>query len=155
MTVKVSDVMRHVRNHFIRDSLCATWHHAGGTLSPTEHFRPGMWIAITGNNAPTGVFQLDEQGGIPGLEDITWTGRVYRLNPPADVIRLCGDIAFEIQFFAVICWIMKLPVRVMKIAPAPMICSACTQCCTRAKHCPPLCAKRRSPFSCASTTRNC
>ena len=93
MTVKVSDVMRHVRNHFIRDSLCATWHHAGGTLSPTEHFRPGMWIAITGNNAPTGVFQLDEQGGIPGLEDITWTGRVYRLNPPADFIRLCGDIA--------------------------------------------------------------
>ena len=93
MTVKVSDVMRHVRNHFIRDSLCATWHHAGGTLTPTEHFRPGMWIAITGNNAPTGVFQLDEQGGIPGLEDITWTGRVYRLNPPADFIRLCGDIA--------------------------------------------------------------
>lgn len=93
MTVKVSDVMRHVRNHFIRDSLCATWHHAGGTLTPTEPFRPGMWIAITGNNAPTGVFQLDEQGGIPGLEDITWTGRVYRLNPPADFIRLCGDIA--------------------------------------------------------------
>ena len=93
MTVKVSDVMRHVRNHFIRDSLCATWHHAGGTLTPTEHFQPGMWIAITGNNAPTGVFQLDEQGGIPGLEDITWTGRVYRLNPPADFIRLCGDIA--------------------------------------------------------------
>ena len=48
MTVKVSDVMRHVRNHFIQDSLCASWHHIGGVLTPAEHFRPGTWIAITG-----------------------------------------------------------------------------------------------------------
>lgn len=95
MTVKVSDVMRHVRNHFIRDGITGSWTHTEGVLTPAEDLTPGMWIAITGEDtgAPCGVFQLDENGGIPGLENMQWTGIVYRLNPPADFIRLCGDIA--------------------------------------------------------------
>ena len=48
MTVKVSDVMRHVRNHFIRDAITGTWSHTGGMLTPAEALAPGMWIAITG-----------------------------------------------------------------------------------------------------------
>ena len=93
MTIKVSDVMRHVRNHFIRDAITANWTHAGGTLSPADRLSPGMWIAVTGGDAPSGVYQLDENGGIPDLGDMSWTGVIYRLNPPADFIRLCGDIA--------------------------------------------------------------
>ena len=93
MTVKVSDVMRHVRNHFIRDSITASWTHADGVLTPAEKLAPGMWIAITGDGAPTGVYQLDEHGGIPDLGDMSWTGTVYVLDPPADFLRLCGDIA--------------------------------------------------------------
>lgn len=93
MTVKVSDVMRHVRNHFILDSIHAAWQHTGGTLTPNAALKPGMWIAVTGRDAPCGVYQLDENGGIPDLGDAAWTGRVYRLQPPADFIRLCGDIA--------------------------------------------------------------
>lgn len=93
MTIKVSDVMRHVRNHFIRDSITASWTHAGGALSPVDRLSPGMWIAVTGEDAPCGVYQLDESGGIPDLGDMNWTGVIYRLNPPADFIRLCGDIA--------------------------------------------------------------
>ena len=92
MTVKVSDVMRHVRNHFIRDARCGSWRHEEGKLLPAEDFRPGMWIAITGEDAPVGVYQLDEQGGIPDLGSISWEGTIYRLNPPADFLRLCGDI---------------------------------------------------------------
>lgn len=95
MIVKVSDVMRHVRNHFIRDGISGTWQHTAGVLTPSEDLSPGMWIAVTGEdgNVPIGVFQLDEMGGIHGLEDTEWTGTVYRLNPPADFLRLCGDIA--------------------------------------------------------------
>lgn len=93
MTVKVSDVMRHVRNHFIRDRRIATWTHTSGTLVPSAYFKPGMWIAIVGEEEFCGVYQLDEQGGIPNLGDVTWTGDIYRLNPPADFIRLCGDIS--------------------------------------------------------------
>ena len=93
MTVEVSDVMRHVRNHFVRDALTGEFAQLAGTLTPAAGFEPGMWIAITGADAPCGVYQLDEKGGIPDLGDVTFTGTVYRLAPPADFIRLCGDIA--------------------------------------------------------------
>ena len=100
MTVKVADVMRYVRNHFIRDSIYTAWTHADGTLTPADGFHPGMWIAVARGDAPCGVYQLDEKGGIPDLGDTSWTGTVYRLNPPADFIRLCGDIA---------CWAAASP----------------------------------------------
>ena len=95
MTVKVSDVMRHVRNHFIVDAIQGDWQEAQGRLTPADQLSPGMWIAVTGadSGAPSGVYQLDENGGIPGLDDMSWRGTVYRLNPPADFLRLCGDIA--------------------------------------------------------------
>lgn len=100
MTVKVSDVMRYVRNHFIRDALPGPWAQLDGALIPSDKLAPGMWIAVTGDDAPTGVYQLDENGGIPDLGDLAWTGVVYRLNPPADFLRLCGDIA---------CWAAAYP----------------------------------------------
>ena len=96
MTVKVSDVMRHVRNHFIRDALRGSWRHTGGALTPAEHFEPGMWIALPAAKdcpLPAGVYQLDEQGGIPALGEAAWTGTIHRLAPPEDFLRLCGDIA--------------------------------------------------------------
>ncbi len=92
MTVKVCDVMRQVRNHFVRDAVTGDFAHEGGVLTPTAHFAPEMWIAVTGPGAPAGVYQLDENGGIPDLQDTAWQGTVYRLDPPADFIRLCGDI---------------------------------------------------------------
>ena len=93
MIIKVSDVMRHVRNHFVLDGRTGTFSQPGGTLTPGEGFEPGMWIAVTGSGAPVGVYQLDNKAGIPGLGDIAFTGTVYRLAPPADFLRLCGDIA--------------------------------------------------------------
>lgn len=92
MTVKVSDVMRYCRNHFITGALTGHWRHEGGVLTPADSLAAGMWIAVTGPDAPGGVYQLDEQGGVPGLADVQWSGTIYRLNPPADFIRLCGDI---------------------------------------------------------------
>ena len=93
MTIKVSDVMRHVRNHFVRSAVTGTFIHLRGVLTPLTHFKPGMWVAVTGEDAPSGIYQLDENGGIPDLEDMNWTGTVYVLDPPADFLRLCGDIA--------------------------------------------------------------
>ena len=93
MTIKVSDEMRHVRNHFVQDCITGDFRHENGVLTPSAAFAPGMWIAVTGSDAPRGVYQLDEQGGIPNLGDAAFTGCIYRLAPPADFIRLCGDIA--------------------------------------------------------------
>jgi len=93
MTIKAADVMRHVRNHFVRDCITGDFHHQDGVLTPAAPFAPGMWIAVAGDGAPQGVYQLDEQGGIPDLGDIRFTASIFRLAPPADFIRLCGDIA--------------------------------------------------------------
>lgn len=93
MTVKVSDVMRHVRNHFIQSAVTGEWVHQSGVLTPMETLHVGAWIAITGEDAPCGVYLLDENGGIPELGYCRFEGTVYLLAPPADFIRLCGDIA--------------------------------------------------------------
>lgn len=95
ITVKVSDVMHHVHNHFVRDVISGDWAHESGRLMPTEALVPGLWVALvdSSSDAPCGVFQLNENCGIPGLGDMQWTGRLYRLNPPPDFIRLCGDIS--------------------------------------------------------------
>ena len=97
MTIKVSDVMRHVRNHFIQSAIKGSFRQQNGTLTPAdgqaECFTPGMWIAIVSPDGPQGVFQLTEQSGLSDTADITFAGTVYVLNPPADFIRLCGDIA--------------------------------------------------------------
>ena len=100
MTIKVSDVMRHDRNHFVQSAVSGSFRHIGGVLTPAVHFKPGMWVAVTGAGAPAGIYQLDEQGGIPALPDSEWTGTVYLLNPPADFLRLCGDIG---------CWVSAHP----------------------------------------------
>ena len=34
MTLKVSDVMRHVRNHFVRSAVTGTFIHLRGVLTP-------------------------------------------------------------------------------------------------------------------------
>lgn len=97
MTIKVSDVMRHVRNHFIKSACTGTFRQQGGVLTLAEgtadYFTPGMWIAIVSSDGPQGVFQLDEQSGLAETADMTFSGTVYVLDPPADFIRLCGDIA--------------------------------------------------------------
>ena len=97
MTIKVSDVMRHVRNHFIQSASTGSFRQQNGTLTPeggqSDDFTPGMWIAIVSPDGPQGVFQLTEHSGLSDTADITFSGTVYVLNPPADFLRLCGDIA--------------------------------------------------------------
>lgn len=91
MSVSVTDVMRHVRNHFVAGWEEADWQLTGGAFSPSR-FSPGEWIAIEAGHPLCGVHQLDEHGALPGATDQQWHGRIWRLAPPADFLRLCQDI---------------------------------------------------------------
>lgn len=94
MTVTVADVMRHVRNYFVTGILPGAWQAAEGKLLPEGVFSPGEWVAITSPFGEPGVWQIDENGGLPGVPDCPqWRGDVYLLNPPGDFIRLCEEIA--------------------------------------------------------------
>lgn len=96
MTVTIPDVMRHVRNHFPTGSIHESWEISGGRLSP-GFFLPSEWIAVTGPGAPAGVYQLDENGCLPGVPDTQWEGEILLLSPPEDFLRLCDEIAAWVQ----------------------------------------------------------
>lgn len=91
MIITVPDVMRHVRNYFPAEQVCTRWTLADGMLQPASHFYPGEWIAISEGPA-RGVWQLDENGAIPGAGSAEWTGCICRLSPPAGFLRLCAEI---------------------------------------------------------------
>lgn len=96
MTVTVPDVMRHVRNHFPTGRIQESWQLSGGRLTPS-FFLPGEWIAVTGPDAPCGIYCLDENGCIPGAADAQWEGAIVLMNPPEDFLRLCDEIAAWVQ----------------------------------------------------------
>lgn len=52
MIIKVSDVMREVRNQFVRDALTGEFAQLAGVPTPAAGFVPGMWIAITSADGP-------------------------------------------------------------------------------------------------------
>ncbi len=91
MNVTVPDVMRYVRNYFVSSHFHGSWRLNDGKLQE-EMFRPGEWIAVL-DGPVHGVWQLNEQGAIPGLPNAEWTGRTCLLTPPPDFLRLCRDIA--------------------------------------------------------------
>lgn len=92
MSIAVSDVMRHVRNHFVTGYADFTWKTIDGPVQPELGLTPGTWIAITGADAISGVYQIDEHGAISGIPDGQWTGRIWFLSPPAAFLRLCREI---------------------------------------------------------------
>ena len=92
MNVTIPDVMRHVRNHFVTARLSGSWETVNGRIIPGERLAPGAWIAIQ-SGPYRGIHQLDEFGALPGAEDAGWVGAIFLLDPPADFLRLCGEIA--------------------------------------------------------------
>ncbi len=91
MIVTVPDVMRLTRAYFPISHLDCNWAVTEGHLSP-EAFLPGEWIAIE-HDGPAGVYRLDARGRLPDVADTRWQGRIWRLSPPADFLRLCEEIA--------------------------------------------------------------
>lgn len=93
MTISVPDLMRETRNYFPSASMDASWTLHNGTLTPANALHPGDWIAITGSIHNNGVFQLGEGCTIPSKTNETWTGRVWLLSPPDDLLALAQEIA--------------------------------------------------------------
>ena len=93
MTIGVPEVMRETRNFFPSADLEGEWTLSGGALSPRDGLQEGDWIAVTGSLSHNGVYQLGPGCTIEGAGDESWTGRVWRLSPPAGFLRLAEEIA--------------------------------------------------------------
>jgi len=94
MTVTLPDLMRETRNFFPAAAIDADWTLQGGKLSPVNGLHLGDWVAVTGSIYNNGVFQLGENGSLPGAVDESWTGRIWLLAPPAEFLALATEINF-------------------------------------------------------------
>ncbi|MBR4082530.1 MAG: hypothetical protein IKK21_12165 [Clostridia bacterium] len=91
--IQVGDVMRACRNYFPTDSMHGAWTVTDGMLSPGCGAAAGEWIALRGSRRNDGVYQLNEDGSIPGASDESFSGMIYRLSPPRAFLALCEEIA--------------------------------------------------------------
>ncbi len=91
MTVTIPDILRRIRHFYPDTARHREWRTEGGALYPTDQIPPDTWIAIV-DRGPVGVYHLDENGASPALPDRQWTGTVWTLKLPSDLLRLCEDI---------------------------------------------------------------
>ena len=91
--IQVGDVMRACRNYFPTGFTHGAWTLTDGLLSPGCGAKGGEWIAIAGSGRSDGVYQLNEDGSVPGAADESFTGTVYLLSPPRSFLALCEEIA--------------------------------------------------------------
>lgn len=94
MSVTIAAVMRHIRNYFQQGSYTGTIAIHGGVVTPAVST---PYVCIYGSAHSDGVYAV-ENGAITGVEDETFTGRVWFLKPPADFLSLVEQItAYEAQ----------------------------------------------------------
>ena len=86
----VADVMAQVRNYYECDRVSGDFTVRDGSLGLT--LAPGEWVAVAGAGPYSGVMQADDSGCITALPDMTFTGTVWRLEPPESLLRLCDRI---------------------------------------------------------------
>ena len=89
-----ADVMREVRNCFVTGQCTGTWSLEAGRLTPGDLLMPGDWIALRGSALNDGIYELDREGCLMGeTRDEVFTGEVWFLQPPAEFLALCEEIA--------------------------------------------------------------
>ena len=86
------DIMREVRNCFPAERYEGEVSIRAGRLSPAL-FEGLDWVAIRGSRRADGIRQLSALGTLDGVEDETFCGVITALRPPADFLRLCGEIS--------------------------------------------------------------
>lgn len=92
MAVRIDDVMRRCCNFFERGYLDGTFSIAGNVLSPTVN---SGYVYLSGTKHSDGAYRLGSSGQLLTdeiLEDETFTGRVWALNPPPAFLALCEEI---------------------------------------------------------------
>ena len=97
MKVTIADVMAEVRNYFQEAPSLEECTMKGGVLECGVVLESGQWVALSGSVHNNGVFQLDENGTIPGAQDERWCGYLWLLFPPESFLKLCREIDEWVQ----------------------------------------------------------
>lgn len=96
----LEQVMRHVRNYFIREHHVGEFSIVDGMLSPHDFLLEGQRFYITGSFLSDGVYTFhsdgiknDDDNAVVNLSSETFKGIVYALAVPPTFIALVDEIA--------------------------------------------------------------
>lgn len=95
----LEQVMRHVRNYFVREHHMGQYSIRDGMLSPHDFLLDGQRFYVTGSFLSDGVYTYhpdgirnDDDNVVVNLPDETFKGVVYALAVPPTFIALVGEI---------------------------------------------------------------
>ena len=95
-------VLRHLRNAFETGKENGDFTITDGKVALAETYLSGEWVAITGSRLNDGIYRIKFDAGEYlltngtdnelAVEDESFTGSVWRLGLPKDLIDLCKDV---------------------------------------------------------------
>lgn len=92
-------VCEYIHNYFIHETASGTYTIASGALSPAPALKEGQRFLITGSDLNDGIYtwhasgiKNDDDNAGAGLSDEIFTGAVYGLSVPPQVIALAAEI---------------------------------------------------------------
>lgn len=95
----LEQVMRHVRNYFIKEHHTGSFRVHGNMIEPHDFLLDGQRLYITGSFLSDGVYTFhpdgiknDDDNAAANLPDETFDGIVYALAVPPTFIALAGEI---------------------------------------------------------------
>lgn len=99
MAVDIADVMAECRNHFqdeVTPYIEGDFTLVSGVLTPYSGIADGDYIAITGSRLNDGVYLptvTSEGVTVLGVDDESFTGKIWILHPPRKFVSLVTEIA--------------------------------------------------------------
>ena len=92
----LSELCAEIKNYFTedKDKKYNSYTIEGGVISPDPQIQPGQFYAVFGSTFNDGVHLHGSTDDI--LQDETFTGSIYLMKVPKDVLKLCDEItAYE------------------------------------------------------------
>lgn len=94
----LDQICAHIHNYFTEDADIhkGTWTISGGTIDLSDILLTGQYFRIVGSVLNDGVYQYPptpEQGKPPVLSDETFTGEIWAMKVPKQVVSLAREIS--------------------------------------------------------------
>lgn len=85
----LSEILAYLRNYFVKTVHKGTFEIVGGNLSPLDFLIPNQYFRIVGSVLNDGVYCY---GDTLDLLDETFTGEIWALAIPSDLLKLADEI---------------------------------------------------------------
>lgn len=85
----LSEILAYLRNYFVKTVHKGTFEIVGGNIAPLDFLIPNQYFRIVGSVLNDGVYCY---GDTLGLLDETFTGEIWTLAIPPDLLKIADEI---------------------------------------------------------------